>query len=98
MIDAALRAVVADVVAAAKAELLRELPALLRAELAAHRDADLLDSSAMAAKFGKSVEAFNRWIGRKGGAHVLAIAKVDPAGRRYWLRAEVDALTARGIR
>jgi hypothetical protein len=76
--------------------------AAVRAELAdlkAQKTAEILDSRAMAAKFGKpTTEAFNRWIARPSGAHVLALHRVDPAGRRYWVAAEVDALVARGRR
>ncbi len=67
--------------------------------LEAQKNATVLDSRAMAARFNKpSVEAFNRWISRKGGAHVAALAKQDPCGRRYWLAVEVDALAVRGAR
>jgi hypothetical protein len=107
-IQAALSALFAQAVAEANKPLVEKIDALTAevAALRAERTAEVLDSRAMAARYNKpSVEAFNRWITppkpgqpRRGGVHVGAIAKTDPAGRRYWLRAEVDALETRGAR
>lgn len=81
----------------AVAKVLAALPAVFRAELKANRESERLSSADMASRYGKpTVEAFNRWVGRKGGAHVRAIAKHDPNGRRYWMRAEVEALESMG--
>lgn len=91
----------AAIIAEAQRPLIERIDALTAKieALSAQRVAEVLDSTAMAVRFGKSVEAFNRWIGRPGGRHVLALAKVDKqTGKRTWSRSEVDALLVRGTR
>jgi hypothetical protein len=90
-----LRALIESAVSATKTALLAELPALLRAELEQHRQKEWLTSADLAARHGKSVEAVNVWLRRKGGAHLRAIA-VEHAGRRRWRRVDVERLEADG--
>jgi hypothetical protein len=90
-----LRAIVQTAVEAVRLELLRELPGILRAELEQHRQKEWLTSADLAARHGKTVEAFNVWLRRKGGAHLRAIA-VEHAGRRRWRRVDVERLEADG--
>jgi hypothetical protein len=82
-------------------ELLDELRAV-RAEQKAIREQldrieaphvqEVLYSDAVAARRGQTVGAFNAWLRRPGGRHVLAIAKKDGAGRRFWKRLDLELL------